>query len=846
MNLLKKHPTHSIGIFITLFFLVIGLVRLEFLDMLELKFYDLKINMKSDPAPPDEIVIVDIDDSSIEKLGRWPWPRSVLARGIQKINSASPRVIGLNIIYSEPEEHAGLDELQKIEDIFLQVYPDTSREPAAMLLNALKEARIRLDNDRELALAMQHSGKIVLPVFFKVGSLHSQPEDDQNSLIEPFSLANVKIPEDLSCPKAAGIILPILPFLNSSRGIGHINFSSDFDGTTRKEQLIYEYQGLFIPSYALTLLIEYLDVKQDQVQVDIGSSIRIRDIEIPMSMDCGMMVNFKGPSNTFKKYSFYDVLNDKISQNVLKNKLVLVSTSAAGIMNPFSAPTDPSMPVGELTANAVWTMLSRQFIHQPSWATAVELLLIVLVGLLLILLFPRLKALTAGLLFWFMLTAMIGLSLYFFLINGFWIHVVYPLTQLVIGYIGVISIKYFITETRKEKVEGESAETNRMLGLSFQSQGMLDMALEKFRKVPVDQEMKDVLYNLALDYERKRQFNKAVSVYEYIEEHDKKFKDVEQKKKKLIKASETMVFGDGFLGGSGSDGNLLLEGSETRPTMGRYEVIKQLGKGAMGVVYLGKDPRINRTTAIKTYRFTNDFDPEEAKEMKAKFFREAESAGTLSHPNIVTIYDAGEEQDLAYIAMEYLDGEDLQVYTKKGKLLPIRKIIDYIADIADGLDYAHERGIVHRDIKPANIMLMKNGAIKITDFGIARITASSQTKTGIVKGTPYYMSPEQISGHKVDGRSDIFSTGVMMFQLLTGRVPFTGDSPAALMHQILNIPHPDPSKINPKIMKPLVKIINKTLEKDPNSRFPKASMLSANLRQLGNAIDALMAKRKTG
>lgn len=846
MNLLKKHPTHSIGIFITLFFLVIGLVRLEFLDMLELKFYDLKINMKSDPTPPDEIVIVDIDDSSIEKLGRWPWPRTLIAKGIQKINAADPKIIGLNIIYSEPEEHAGLDELQKFEEIFLQVYPDTSKEPAAMLLNALKQARIRLDNDKVLESAMQNSGKIVLPVFFKGGSLHSQPEDAQNSLIEPFSLANVKIPEDLSCPKAAGIILPILPFLNSSRGIGHINFSSDFDGTTRREQLIYEYQGLFIPSYALTLLIEYLDAKQDQVQVDIGSSVRIREIEIPMSMDCGMMVNFKGPSNTFKKYSFYDVLNDKISQNVLKNKLVLVSTSAAGIMNPFSAPTDPSMPVGELTANVVWSMLNQQFIHQPSWATAVELLLIVLVGLLLILLFPRLKALTAGLLFWFLLTGMVGLSLYFFLLNGFWIQVVYPLTQLVIGYIGVISVKYFITETRKEKVEGESAETNRMLGLSFQSQGMLDMALEKFRKVPVDQEMKDVLYNLALDYERKRQFNKAVSVYEYIEEHDKHFKDVEQKKKKLIKASETMVFGDGFLGGSGSDGDLLLEGSETRPTMGRYEVIKQLGKGAMGVVYLGKDPRINRTTAIKTFRFTNDFDPEEAKAMKTKFFREAESAGTLSHPNIVTIYDAGEEQDLAYIAMEYLDGQDLQAYTKKGNLLPIRKIIDYIADIADGLDYAHERGIVHRDIKPANIMLLKNGVIKITDFGIARITASSQTKTGIVKGTPYYMSPEQISGHKVDGRSDIFSTGVMMFQLLTGRVPFTGDSPAALMHQILNIPHPDPSKINPKIMKPLVKIINKALEKNPNNRFSKASALSANLRQLGNAIDALVAKRKAG
>ncbi|MFH2065490.1 MAG: serine/threonine-protein kinase [Pseudomonadota bacterium] len=846
MNLLKKHPAQSIGVFITVCFLLTGIFRLEFLDMLELKFYDLKINLKSDPTPPEEIVIVDIDDSSIEKLGRWPWPRSLIAKGIHKINAANPGVIGLNIIYSEPEEHSGPDELSKLEILFLKSFPEPSAEPAATLLRALRDARLRLDHDQELASAMQDSGKIVLPVFFKGGVIHEQDKDDQDSLIGPLSLMNVNVPEGSFCPRIAGIILPLPPFLHAGRGIGHINFSSDFDGTTRKEQLIYDYQGLYIPSYALTLLREYLNVKQDQLQVDIGSSIRMKGIEIPMNMDCSMMVNFKGPSNTFKKFSFYDVLNDKISQNVLKNKLVLVSTSAAGIMNPFSAPTDPSMPVGELTANVIWTMLHQQFIHQPSWAIAVELLLILIIGSLLTLVFPGLRALTAGIVFWFLLAGMIGFSIYIFLMNGLWIQIIYPLTQLIVGYIGVISIKYFMTETRKEKVEGESADTNRMLGLSFQSQGMLDMALEKFRKVPVDNEMKDVLYNLALDYERKRQFNKAVSVYEYIEEYDRHFKDIEQKKKKLIRASETMVYGNGFLGGSGSDGDLLLEGSEIKPTLGRYEIIKQLGKGAMGVVYLGKDPRINRTTAIKTYRFANDFDPEEAAAMKAKFFREAESAGTLSHPNIVTIYDAGEEQDLAYIAMEYLDGHDLQAYTKKGNLLPIRKIIDYIADIADGLDYAHERGIVHRDIKPANIMLLKNGMIKITDFGIARITASSQTKTGIVKGTPYYMSPEQISGQKVDGKSDIFSTGVMMFQLLTGKVPFTGDSPASLMHRILNVPHPDPSKLNPRIMKPLVKIINKALEKDPKNRFQKASALAANLRQLGSAIDAMMAKRKTG
>ena len=407
----------------------------------------------------------------------------------------------------------------------------------------------------------------------------------------------------------------------------------------------------------------------------------------------------------------------------------------------------------------------------------------------------------------------------------------------------MVSIKYFVTETRKEKVESESAETNRMLGLSFQSQGMLDMAFDKFRRVPVDDEMKDVFYNLALDYERKRQFNKAAAVYEHIEAEDSKFKDVREKKQKLIQASETMVFGDGVLGTSRGDA-LLTTGTGTRPTLGRYEVVKQLGKGAMGIVYLGKDPRINRTTAIKTFRFPDDFKPEEIENLKETFFREAESAGTLSHPNIVTIYDAGEEQELAYIAMEFLEGEDLEKYTSKENLLPLRKVVDYVADIADGLDYAHQKGIVHRDIKPANIMLLKSGAVKITDFGIARITATSQTQTGIVKGTPFYMSPEQFSGEKVDGRSDIFSLGTMMFQLLTGALPFTGDSPSVLMNKIMNVPHPDPRKFNPKIVKPLVVVINNALVKDREKRYQKASKMSAHLREIGKRIDAALAKKK--
>ena len=300
-----------------------------------------------------------------------------------------------------------------------------------------------------------------------------------------------------------------------------------------------------------------------------------------------------------------------------------------------------------------------------------------------------------------------------------------------------------------------------------------------------------------------------------------------------------MVYGSDFTTSGGDD----MAATGVRPTLGRYEIVKQLGKGAMGTVYLGQDPRINRTTAIKTVKFSEDFDEDEAKEMKAKFFREAESAGTLSHPNIVTIYDAGEEHDLAYIAMEYLEGEDLDKYTKKKNLLPMRRVIDYIADIAEGLDYAHQKGIVHRDIKPANVMLLKGDKIKITDFGIARITASSQTKTGIIKGTPYYMSPEQITGKKVDGRSDVFSLGTMMFQLLTGEVPFKGSSPAELMHKILNEPHPDPQQINPKILKPLVTILNKAMAKKVDDRYQTAGQMAQHLRTLGRKIDAAREKK---
>ncbi len=264
--------------------------------------------------------------------------------------------------------------------------------------------------------------------------------------------------------------------------------------------------------------------------------------------------------------------------------------------------------------------------------------------------------------------------------------------------------------------------------------------------------------------------------------------------------------------------------------LGRYKVLKELGRGSMGVVYLGKDPTIQRFVAIKTMRLDEIDDADKLQEVKARFFREAESTGRLSHPNIVTIFDAGEEDDLGYIAMEMLEGTTLKQWSRKPNLLPLEKVISILATVAEAMDYAHQQGIVHRDIKPANIMLTTDEVVKIMDFGIAKMATSSKTQTNIVLGTPTYMSPEQIGGKKVDGRSDIFSLAVVMFELLTGRPPFTADNVSALLFAIAHTPHLSVKAIRPDLLPVVKKVLDRALQKDPVHRYRRAGEFATELR----------------
>jgi serine/threonine-protein kinase len=252
--------------------------------------------------------------------------------------------------------------------------------------------------------------------------------------------------------------------------------------------------------------------------------------------------------------------------------------------------------------------------------------------------------------------------------------------------------------------------------------------------------------------------------------------------------------------------------------IGRYKIVRELGRGAMGVVYHAIDPNIGRSVAIKTIQLGGK--PEESGRLRERLFREARSAGILSHPGIVTIYDVEQQGDLAYIAMEFVDGPTLDHLMAPGRALPPEQIFSVLAQAAAALDYAHQKGIVHRDIKPANIMIAADGTTKIADFGIAKITASDQfTVTGAIVGTPHYMSPEQVQGQAVDGRSDQFSLAVIAFELLTGDKPHTGEQLTTVVYKIVAEEPISPRRLNATLSAAIEAVLFKALAKKPDARY---------------------------
>ena len=828
------------GVVFTLIFLlgVYQLARGFFYDV-ETAAYD-KAMVMAPLTPSDDIAVVDIDDESIANIGRWPWSRDMLGAVIERLASGGARLIAVPILFSEPEIDPGVAEIESMAGFFAESSLATAAESDSAMAQDLAALRARMDQSIErlnydiaLAKNLQTAGNVILPLEIQPGRPVGSAPAPLPGFVQKSALTQID-------PDAAGmyplqstaLLAPLQSLGEQAAGTGVLTVLLDADGTVRHESLVVDHYGTYLPSLALTVASQFLNVQPENIQLEPGKGIRFGNVLIETDQDLKLYPSFhssEGDRTPFVRDSFWDVFTGLVPVDKFRDKIVLIGPSARGVGDTLATPvSDAEAPVMVL-ASTISSLLQRDYYNRPAWAGKAELALFLLLAAYLIFLLPRLRVGMAAVATGVGLVALVGAEFLFLMGEGIWLRLMAPALFLGLGHVLMTIKRSRVTERLRLRSDADSAESNKMLGLAFQGQGQLDMAFDKFRKCPTDDAMTEVLYNLALDYERKRQFSKAGAVYGHIDQYDPDFRDVAARIKRSQTMDNTVMLGMGS--GSRPPSLLLSEDGVSNPMLGRYVIDKEIGKGAMGTVYLGRDPKINRVVAIKTIALSEEFDDDELQAAKERFFREAESAGRLNHPDIVTVYDAGEEHDLAYIAMEFLKGDHLNKHTKTSSMLPTDEVLQIISRAADALDYAHKEGVVHRDIKPANIMYdPEKNDVKITDFGVARITDSSKTKTGIVLGTPSYMSPEQLSGQNVTGRSDLFSLGVTLYQLLTGQLPFRADSMATLMFKITNEAPTPLAVVCPDLPDTLAKIIERALDKDTETRFQTGAAMAAALR----------------
>ncbi len=870
------------GLVIVCVFLFFG--QGQFLQGLERTAYDFGVRSSS-RVVGDKVAVIAIDDQSIENIGRWPWPRSIQAQMIDKLRQGGAKVIGNTVFLLEPQENPGEEILAEVATLFGEssLYRDIPAEierlyemidesaqvnvktggksapveEAVELQRFFHESKLAtiyleelasfeevfaaaaggLSNDAVLAQIMGEAGNVVMAMPFVLGEPRGNPDAPLGDYVVRNALVNVV---DLVGAEESGQVPisaiqafpPLEDFGALASGIGHLNANPDVDGGIRSEPLVIQYYQEYYPSLSLMLAAKSLNLTPEEIEVRLGEGVKLGGLTIATDPHLQMFTYFYADQDgqpAFSEDSFFDVLVDKIPVEKYRDKIVLIGATAIGVGTPQVTPISPQMAPVLTLAHSVASILNEDFFVIPDWARYVEWGAFVLIALYLIALLPKLKAGMGAGLTAVLLIGLISTPIALLVVEAQWIQLMVPATMLLAGHLLLTTKRFLVTERGKVASDAQSAESNRNLGLMFQGKGELDMAFDAFLKCPMDDSIMDLLYNLALDFERKRQFNKAGAVYRHMADFNPKFRDLGSRMSRSKAMEDTVMLGNA---GAGVQSSMLLEGGGVqKPMLGRYEVEKELGKGAMGIVYLGKDPKIKRVVAIKTMALSQEFEADELDDVKERFFREAETAGRLSHPNIVTVLDIGEEHDLAYIAMEFLKGKDLVPFTKRDALLPLKTVMQIVLESADALDFAHEQNVVHRDIKPANIMYEpESGKVKLTDFGIARITDSSKTKTGMVLGTPSYMSPEQLAGKHVDGRSDLFSLGVMLFQMSTGRLPFKGDSMATLMFQIANESHPDILTVNPNLPPCLKTIVDKALCKDVEQRYSRGREMVEDLR----------------
>jgi CHASE2 domain-containing sensor protein len=766
-------------------------------------------------GPANKTAIIAIDDKSIEKLGPWPWPRHLLADIIGKVNKYGASTVALAL----PLDTA-------------QPRPSDARLRAA--LTKREKARLTplldaLDDDAILAHRIKKAGNVILME-------ESGPSsDNDNRLVSP----GIKVIP----PQNSGYLASLMPFISFPniairRATAPLaRFSAVAAGSGLQPPLQRYYQisqplavrlrntDILVPSLALTVAANARRIAPSDIKAVEAHGIKIGSHILPTDASLRFYPRISAQQKRIRisRYSAVDLINGNIPAQQLNNKAVFVGLTATGYARQLQGPANTNMTPAEWDTATVEAILDKDYISIPFWAYGIQRASIICFGVLLLALPRKLRSFSGMWISIALSIITINLSLLGLITRQLWLPLTLPAIYLLGAHFLLAS--YAHIAKRYVDIQDKLILAYRELAKHFQNLGQFDQAFEYLCLCGGGQQ--EQLYELGLNFERRRQFSKAISVYDHIASQKKGYRDIQERLAHLRSLPQALPQNsNGTATATIVVDNTALE----RPVIGRYQIEHELGRGAMGTVYLGKDPKIGRTVAIKTLPLASEFDDSQLAEVRRRFYQEAETAGKLNHPNIVTIYDAGEEHDLAYIAMDYVSGKTLDQYKDPDQLLPIHAVFDIGIKIADALNYAHTNKVVHRDVKPANVIYdIHTGALKVTDFGIAYLTDNSKTRSGLVLGSPYYMSPEQIAGRKVDGRSDIFSLGVTLYELFTGHLPFKADSLANLMYRITNDKHPNPRKLRPKLPACLVTIIKRTLAKSANDRYKTAAELRDNL-----------------
>ncbi len=779
----------------------------------------LSSRLMHEQAQDSAVVVIAIDNKTIETMGAWPWSRDRLAEVVDRLSDFGPTTIGLMLPMSVTETASGMEAIKQA----IKALDPSFQETASKWLE-------RLDTDARFARSLDAAGNVVLATPYRVThnpeplpqalSRFQLKTEDEALRWHQLVLRKFQSAETLS---AYQLVPPLQLFLDKASGMGLSPVYTNGQWV-HASVLAIDVNGIYLPGFELKLWAAAKAGDTTDMTVSSGVALYTEKDEQIGAVDFAW---YPHPIVAPPVYSLVEVMRSDSLARELANKTVLLGLTATDLVPVITGPAGNRYTPVTWSAQVLAGMLASNSIQMPAWFYVVQRLMVIVFALYLVII-PAAWHGIRGLLASLALTAIaVNIALVILLVKNLWFPVIVPVIFLITGQLILLlfwQLGKGLAVTRQTLLD-----TRVALASSLQSQGQLDQAMEQYFLCLPDQAVLQPLYELGLEYERHRQMGKAQLIYEKLVNSARGYRDTGQRYTRLAAMSDRFP----SAATPSSAKTLVLDASVLeRPVLGRYRVERELGQGAMGVVYLAVDPTIGREVAIKTLPLLQEYVGAEQAAVTKRFFQEAEAAGRLDHPNIVTVYDAGKERDLAYIAMDYIPGASLDHYIDKSNLLPVWEVLEIAAQVAEALDYAHQRNVVHRDIKPGNIVYDRdNGVAKITDFGIARLLDTSRTHTGTVLGSPSYMSPEQVAGKKTDGRSDLFSLGVTLYQLLSGCLPFTGESVATLMYQIANQKTPVIRKVRASLPISISRLINKSLQKNPDKRFQSGEAMAEGLRK---------------